>query len=95
MVVHGVRDRGKTPVVEVEWEASVDVDHFTVEFIRTRVGREGLGHTLPWLLLCAPFVLRVSVNLRPRHVSSGDKELEYNQSSKPNKIEILMSPTRC
>ena len=95
MAVHGVRDRGKTPVVEVEWEASIDIDHFTIEFIRTRVGREGLGHTPPWLLLCAPFVLRVSVGLCPWHVSSGDKELEYNQSSKPNKIEILTSPARC
>ena len=55
-------------MVEVEWEESVDVDHFTVVFIRTRVGRKGLGRTLPWLILCVPFVPRVSVGLRPRHM---------------------------
>ena len=40
MAVHGVCDRGKIFVVEVEWETSVDVDHFTVAFIRTRRRKE-------------------------------------------------------
>ena len=67
MAVHIVRNRGNIFVVEVEREASVDVDHFTGVFIRTRVGREGLGRTLPWLVLYAPFVPPVSVGLHPRH----------------------------
>jgi len=69
--VRGVRDRGKIFVVKVEWEASVDIDHFTAECIRTRVGSEGLGRTLP-----SPFVPRVSAGLRRVVIK------EHNQSSK-------------
>jgi len=35
---------------------------------RTRVGREGLGRTLHWLVLCAPFVPRVPVGQRLRRM---------------------------
>jgi len=64
----GVRGRGKNFVGEVEWEASIDVENFTADFIRTRVGREGLGRTLHWLVLCAPFVPRVPVGQRLRRM---------------------------
>jgi hypothetical protein len=70
-------------VVEVNWETSIDVDHFTVIFISTGVGREGLECTLPWLVLCAPFVPRVSVGLRPRHMCRLVIKSWNTQSSKP------------
>ena len=85
MAVRGVRDRGKVFVVEVEREASVDVDHFTGVCISTGVGRERTW-THPSLARTMRSIRSSSFcrSTSTTHASSGNKELEHTQSSDRN-----------
>ena len=88
MVVDCVCNRRKVVVVEVERETSVDVDHFTVGYIRTRVARENPGRTLPWFALSTPFAPRASYG-QCMYVLPGLKYNDESNAISPQSFSLL------
>jgi len=74
VAIHGVHDRGKIFVVEVNWEASVDVDHLR----RRTWAHPSLARTM-----CSIRSSSFCRSTTSTYVSSGNEDLKHTQPSKP------------